>query len=73
MVIQFKQHTQRENAEKDEIIAALKEKIAEAAMREKTFKAFGINEEEWEITESLKRLELLRLWWRKKTNSIRLM
>ena len=69
---------QRENAEKDEIIATLKEKIAEAAMREKTFrvkpfKAFGINEEEWEITESLKRLELLRLWWRKKTNSIRLM
>ena len=69
---------QRENVEKDEIIAALKEKIAEAAMRKKTFrdklfKAFGINEEEWEITESLKRLKLLRLWWRKKTNSIRLM
>ena len=54
---------QRENAEKDEIIAALKEKIAAAAMREKMirdklFKAFGINEEEWEITEGLKRLEL---------------
>ena len=69
---------QRENAEKDEIIATLKEKIAEAAMREKKFreklfKAFGINEEEWEITESLKRLELLRLWWRKNMNSIRLM
>ena len=48
----------REKAENGEIIAALKEKIAAAEMREKTM--FGINDSEWEITEGLKRLEFVQ-------------
>ena len=48
----------REKAENGEIIAALKEKIAAAEMREKTM--FGINDSDWEITEGLKRLEFVQ-------------